>query len=817
MKISRNWFAALLILGIIIFCFARTLNSYFLEDDFGEISYCYKIAEGNWQLLVSNFTGNYMQIQSMQVYRPWLLMSLLFDFLVWRTHAFGYYLTNILFMFGCGLMLYVVMRQLTRTWGEVRSFCASLLTAALFVANPLHSEAVSIVVGRVDIITCFYYLVSLWCFLKRGIRRGRTFLIIGTAAFWLAILTKEMAICLPLLLAGMAFIMPEVVRTTAHEDLSDDSRHYSLAERIALAFRVSLPLWLSTVVYFVIRYLALGTFGGGYAGSIGAGQNSRLLERWSDLDTLHRIVYPFNIQVFGAASIYHVLLSILYFLIGALVLSRWVSKGLPWRWIALISFWSVTTVLPIYQLWGLSENLDGSRFLFFLTMPLSAILPICLLAPATTETFSSGNYKLELASLFCLVSLVLTNSKIACRNNIPWIHAGRQTQACLKQAQILANQIGKNKRAIILGLPAEREGARMILNGVTFNMMISPPFTKRSCAEKFVIFAPIIYGNDELINMQRYKDCIGDPNIVGTYVWNYDALKFERLPLPDLVSMSPAAPALAIQPAVSSIEVYPYAAGQGDWNVEPDGTISIATSTNTSSIALAPLNVNPLEYDFLEFDLAREPGRNKTVSSVFWQGERNSNWQDSYRPLTGLLPTQSGKDFQTIRMPLSRHWRWLNTGNIVKLRLDLPAAKSLKVKNLRIVSAGNLVPDLAIDKLQADNTGVYTTGKEPLNFLIDGASVPGCESVKIELSKPNFFFENLPEPMVGVSGKSASANNNAAVLKSFVCQGALTHLSILPTTFPAAGYYQVRATCLNKDGMAIGERSDPLTLFKTGP
>jgi hypothetical protein len=367
----------------------------------------------------------------------------------------------------------------------------------------------------------------------------------------------------------------------------------------------------------------------------------------------------------------------------------------------------------------------------------------------------------------------------------------------------------------LLGLPTEREGARMILNGITFDMMVSPPFTKKSLTEKFILFTPVIYGNDELINMQRYKEAIADPNTIGTYIWNYDKLKFDQLKVPDPLFVSPAAAPIQIVPTSSTIGVYPYCQGQGGWRIEQDATISMTGNRNESSIALSPLEVNPLEYDFLEFDLAREPGANLDKAAVYWMGQNDSIWQDSYRPETIVLPAQAGQDFQKVRLPLSRHWRWLSSGSIVKLRLDLPASKSMKVKNLQLVSAGNLVPELTIERLKPDNTGVYCLGKEPLNLIVDGACVPDCESVRIELSKPNFFFENQPESTIGTTASRAEASNPSAVLKSFVCQGAPGNLKMLCTEFPSPGYFQLRATCLDKDKKPIGERSDSLTLFKT--
>ena len=89
------------------------LTSYFLADDIGEIAYVARIFHGHPQLFWLNLTGNYMQIGSMNVYRPWLLVSLVVDYLIWGANASGYYLTNLLYYIGDVLLFYIVTRQLT--------------------------------------------------------------------------------------------------------------------------------------------------------------------------------------------------------------------------------------------------------------------------------------------------------------------------------------------------------------------------------------------------------------------------------------------------------------------------------------------------------------------------------------------------------------------------------------------------------------------------------------------------------------------------------------------------------------------------------
>ena len=116
------------------FIFNRTLGTYFLADDFGEIAYVSRIVGGEYGLIWLNFTGNFMQIPSMSVWRPWLLMSLLFDYLLWGTNPFGYYLTNLLSYNAVVLLFYWFIRQITAAWTSTRSGAAALFASALFLA-----------------------------------------------------------------------------------------------------------------------------------------------------------------------------------------------------------------------------------------------------------------------------------------------------------------------------------------------------------------------------------------------------------------------------------------------------------------------------------------------------------------------------------------------------------------------------------------------------------------------------------------------------------------------------------------------------------
>jgi len=367
MKSNRFFFPfALIVIAIIVLAaFGRTLGSYFLEDDIGEVLYVHKIFSGDWHKLITNFTSNYMEIPTMKVYRPCLLLSIMTDYALWRTNATGYFLTNILFLIAGATILFMLLTELTRSWNKTRSILFSLFSAALFASSPLHCESVSLMVGRVDIICAFFFLLSLWSFVHKGDAKNWLLTSLGIISFWIAMLVKEMAIGLPVILPIVAYLFADLfLKKSKNAGLyTTEQVKPSLSQRINLTLRISYPIWLSCILYFIIRYFALGTIFGGYVGSVGANQFNHILEKWTDLDTIQRIIFPFNRAVFSKHSIYRSALLIIYYALAALIFARIIVSGIPRRWLVLLSIWTFTALIPIYQLWGLGFNLEGARFL----------------------------------------------------------------------------------------------------------------------------------------------------------------------------------------------------------------------------------------------------------------------------------------------------------------------------------------------------------------------------------------------------------------------------------------------------------------------
>ena len=91
------------------------------------------------------------------------------------------------------------------------AFWIALLTAALWAANPIQTQAVTYIVQRMASMAAMFYILGLYCFIAARLAQTpfqRYALIIGCAgSYFLAVMSKENAALLPLsiLLAEFTF------------------------------------------------------------------------------------------------------------------------------------------------------------------------------------------------------------------------------------------------------------------------------------------------------------------------------------------------------------------------------------------------------------------------------------------------------------------------------------------------------------------------------------------------------------------------------------------------------------------------------------
>ena len=128
-------------------------------------------------------------------YRPLVMVTFALNYTVGGLRPFGYHLVNLLLHTGVCVLLYALGLRLGLSRG------GALAAALLFAIHPLHTEAVTGIVGRAEPLLALGVLAALWWY-PAGAARARSlpFLLASYGAFIAALLSKEQAVMLPALL-----------------------------------------------------------------------------------------------------------------------------------------------------------------------------------------------------------------------------------------------------------------------------------------------------------------------------------------------------------------------------------------------------------------------------------------------------------------------------------------------------------------------------------------------------------------------------------------------------------------------------------------
>lgn len=126
-------------------------------------------------------------------YRPVRTLSYAIDYHVWGGSPVGFRAMNTVFHYGVALLLLWFLGLL----GISRP--AVLVAVLLFALHPLHTDTVSYISGRRDLLMALFYLGSLATFVRYRQTGRPAWFLISLAAAMFSILSKEMGVTVPLL------------------------------------------------------------------------------------------------------------------------------------------------------------------------------------------------------------------------------------------------------------------------------------------------------------------------------------------------------------------------------------------------------------------------------------------------------------------------------------------------------------------------------------------------------------------------------------------------------------------------------------------
>lgn len=205
----------------------------------------------------SSYVGNY---------QPVTMLTYMIDYKLFRLHAAGYHFTSIFFHVLNGVLVFWLIYELSG------SYLVSFLTAALFAVHPLRVESVAWIAERKDVVASFFYFSSLILYIlyTRFLRRRKSGAYYGClAAFFLALLSKPMAVSLPLVLLLVDYLkerkinaktirekLPFVALTTAFSILTIITQLHegAIREHSVIAQRIEVPFF--GLIFYLIKTVA---------------------------------------------------------------------------------------------------------------------------------------------------------------------------------------------------------------------------------------------------------------------------------------------------------------------------------------------------------------------------------------------------------------------------------------------------------------------------------------------------------------------------------------------------------------------------------
>jgi tetratricopeptide (TPR) repeat protein len=187
----------ILLAAITLAVFGQTLRFGFVNyDDDANVYENSAVAGG---LTPKNITSAFTHA-STGTWDPLTTLSHLLDCQLYGLHAGGHHLTNVFLHTASVLLLFLVLRKMTGALWK------SAFVAAVFAIHPLHVESVAWVSERKDVLSGFFFMLTLWAYARyaNGPARLSRYLMV-VLFFVLGLMSKAMLVSLPLFLLLMDY------------------------------------------------------------------------------------------------------------------------------------------------------------------------------------------------------------------------------------------------------------------------------------------------------------------------------------------------------------------------------------------------------------------------------------------------------------------------------------------------------------------------------------------------------------------------------------------------------------------------------------
>ena len=289
-------------------------------------------------------------------YHPLTWLSHMLDCQLFGLRPGMHHLTNLLFHLMNTALLLLVLRRMTGTLWR------SGFVAALFALHPLHVESVAWVAERKDLLSAFFWLLTMWAYARYAERPGLNRYLPVLLFFGLGLLAKPMVVTLPFVLLLLDFW--PLGRMQFHQ-VGNDSR---ALERKVPVFRLvweKIPLFALAAISIVVTFAAQQK--GGALKSLEAFPlTTRIANALiSYVNYIGKMIWPHNLAVYypysGSVPGWQAAGAGLA-LICLTVLLMWTARKRPY--LAVGWLWYLGTLVPVIGLVQVGSQAMADRYTY---------------------------------------------------------------------------------------------------------------------------------------------------------------------------------------------------------------------------------------------------------------------------------------------------------------------------------------------------------------------------------------------------------------------------------------------------------------------
>ncbi len=316
---------------------------------------------------------------------PLTWLSHMLDWQLFGPEAGGHHFTNLVFHIANTLLLFVVLKQMTHR------FWPSAFVAVLFALHPLHVESVAWVAERKDVLSAFFWVLTMWAYLRYVKHPGVARYLLTLLTFALGLMAKPMLVTLPfvlLLLDYWPLARVSFERQTIYRLILEKVPFFALSA-------------ISSVVTFLVQRSS------GAVGSLG--QYPLKIRIFNTLisyvEYIEKMIWPVHLAVFYPhagrnVSILYTIISAVLLLAATILIFRLAKNH---RYLVTGWLWYLGTLVPVIGLVQVGRQALADRYSY---IPLTGLFII--IAWGLPDLLAGWRYKkiaLTLSSLLIISAM----------------------------------------------------------------------------------------------------------------------------------------------------------------------------------------------------------------------------------------------------------------------------------------------------------------------------------------------------------------------------------------------------------------------------